>query len=274
MFYNYNILNVNDEEILYLYVSSMYEFSIELDKSNKITSLYKKISKYISDMDINFNGKKIMLVINGIIMGRLMLLSNDFNDSKKNNQYVSYKEFADIDINDNIDIIDIDSKINNFIKNELNQNNYIVSNFVKMKNNSGMVTYVDINNYIINSLSKFISPTYEIETIKSAAIIYRTKALQSLYENNYLEQDNYTHTCNLQKLWKKNFKFYYSKFKNAVEDTNNKYLLSSNYYFNFNNRNKYQIPFNSYGANMLAKKGYTYIDILGHYYPDAYLKVI
>jgi len=32
MFYNYKILELNNEEILYLYVNSMYEFSNELDK--------------------------------------------------------------------------------------------------------------------------------------------------------------------------------------------------------------------------------------------------
>lgn len=274
MFYNHNILNVNDEEVLYLYVSNMYEFSIGFDKTNKIKSLYNKISEYIKDMDINFNGKKVMLVVNGIIIGSLMLLSNNFSDTSKNNGYISYKEITDIDINDHMDVIDINSKMNNFIKDKLDQNDPIVSNFVKMKNKDGMITYVDINNYIINTTSKIIPPTYEDEALKSAVIICRTKMLQDLYENNYLNQDDYVNTSNLQKLWKKDFNFYYNKLKDAVQETNNEYLLKNNYYFKFNDREKYQIPFTSYGANILAKNGYTYIDILGHYYPDATLETV
>lgn len=274
MFYNYNILNVNDEEVLYLYVSNMYEFSIEFDKPNKIKSLYGKISEYIKNMDINFNGRKVMLVVNGIIIGSLMLLSNNFSDTSKNNRYISYKEITDIDINDHMDVIDINSKMNNFIKDKLDQNDPIVSNFVKMKNKDGMITYVDINNYIINTTSKIIPPTYEDEALKSAVIICRTKMLQDLYENNYLSQDDYVNTSNLQKLWKKDFNFYYNKLKDAVQETDNEYLLKNNYYFKFNDREKYQIPFTSYGANILAKNGYTYIDILGHYYPDATLETV
>ena len=59
MFYNYKILTVNNEEILYLYVNSIYEFSSELDYKNKEQSIFNKIKDYINVMDIKFNGKKL-----------------------------------------------------------------------------------------------------------------------------------------------------------------------------------------------------------------------
>lgn len=274
MFYNYKILDVDNEEVLYLYVNSMYEFSSELDKSNKPKSIFDKINKYIKDMDINFSGKKVMLVVNGIIIGTLVLVTNDFLNTNKKNQYISYKEIVDIDEDDNIDLIDKDNELSSFVKNNVSVNDsYIISNFVKMKNKDGLITYTDINNYIINSLSKIIPPTYEKEAIKSAAVITRTLVFQELYENDYLSDSNYN-TINLQKLWKKDFNFYFNKFKDAVEETHNQYLLSDFYYFKFDDRKKYQVPFTSYGANILAKKGYKYIDILGHYYPDARLEIV
>lgn len=274
MFYNYKILDVDNEEVLYLYVNSMYEFSSELDKSNKPRSIFDKINKYIKDMDISFSGKKVMLVANGIIIGTLMLVTNDFLNTNKKNQYISYKEIVDIDEDDNIDLIDKDNELSSFVKNNVSVNDsYIISNFVKMKNKDGFITYTDINNYIINSLSKIIPPTYEKEAIKSAAVITRTLVFQELYENDYLSDSNYN-TINLQKLWKKDFNFYFNKFKDAVEETHNQYLLSDFYYFKFDDRKKYQVPFNSYGANILAKKGYKYTDILGHYYPDARLEIV
>lgn len=274
MFYNYKILDVDNEEVLYLYVNSMYEFSSELDKSNKPRSIFDKINKYIKDMDISFSGKKVMLVVNGIIIGTLVLVTNDFLNTNKKNQYISYKEIVDIDEDDNIDLIDKDNELSSFVKNNVSVNDsYIISNFVKMKNKNGLITYTDINNYIINSLSKIIPPTYEKEAIKSAAVITRTLVFQELYENDYLSDNNYN-TINLQKLWKKDFNFYFNKFKDAVEETHNQYLLSDFYYFKFDDRKKYQVPFTSYGANILAKKGYKYIDILGHYYPDARLEIV
>lgn len=274
MFYNYKILDVDNEEVLYLYVNSMYEFSSELDKSNKPKSIFDKINKYIKDMDINFSGKKVMLVVNGIIIGTLVLVTNDFLNTNKKNQYISYKEIVDIDEDDNIDLIDKDNELSSFVENYVSVNDsYIISNFVKMKNKDGLITYTDINNYIINSLSKIIPPTYEKEAIKSAAVITRTLVFQELYENDYLSDSNYN-TINLQKLWKKDFNFYFNKFKDAVEETHNQYLLSDFYYFKFDDRKKYQVPFTSYGANILAKKGYKYIDILGHYYPDARLEIV
>lgn len=276
MFYNYKILEVNNEEILYLYVNSMYEFSNELDHDNKPKSLFNKIVNYIKDMDIHFNGKKVMLVVNGLIIGSLMLITNDFSNIDKEENYISYKEEIDTDKKDNIDIIDMDQDIKSFIKNEISTDNdgFIISNFVKMKSKDGKITYVDLNTYITNELSKVIPPTYEEEAIKSAAIITRTEVFKSLYENNYLEDNDYRDINKLEKIWKKDFNYYFSKLKDAVEETSYQYLSSNKYYFNFNTRNNYQVPFSSYGANLLAKSGYNYIDILGHYYPDAELETV
>ena len=275
MFYNYKMLEVNNEEVLYLYINSMYEFSTELDNHNKTKSIFNKITKYIKDMDIKFNGKKVMLVVNGLIVGSIILITNDFGNIDKNieNEYVSYNENIELDQNDNVDIIDIENDIKTYLKDEIQTENesYIISNFVKMKTKNGKITYVDLDNYITSKLSEIIPPTYEEEAIKSAAIVTRTIAFQELYENNYLIEDNYRTNIILKKMWGKNFYRYFNKLKNAVEETNYQYLTNNNYFFNFNIRSKYQIPFSSYDANKLAKLGYKYIDVLGHYYPGAEL---
>lgn len=263
MFYNYKILESNNEEILYLYLSSMYEFSYEIDNSNKQKSIYDKISNYINDMDIDFNGNKIMLVVGGIIIGSITIPNN--KDSKN---YIKYKEIIDFDKFDNIDIIDIDKNSNNFMKDE----RYNISNFVKMKNNNGRITYVDLNNFLISELSLLIPPSYDEEAIKSAIIITRTKVFKELYENNFLNEENYRDINALKKLWKKDFLHNLNKFKSLIIETEYQYLTNKHYYFNFNISDKYYIPFNSYNANKLAKRGYKYIDILGHFYPNAILE--
>ena len=146
MFYNYQILNVNDEEILYLYVNSMYEFSSELGETKKQETLLNKVNDYINIMDINFNGKKVMLVVNGLIIASLVLTPTVLAENNYNNQILC-KEIIDIDKEDNIDIIDINSNIRNYIENDITSDNgYIISNFVKMKDKNGKTTYMDLNN--------------------------------------------------------------------------------------------------------------------------------
>lgn len=274
MFYNYKILNVNDEEILYLYVNSMYEFSSELGENKKKENLLNKVNDYIHVMDINFNGKKVMLVVNGIIIASLILMPTVLAENINNNQ-ILYKELLDMDKEDNIDIIDINSNIKTYVENEITNNNgYIISNFVKMKDKNGKITYIDLNNYIINKLSKMIPATYEEEAIKSAAVIARTETFRDLYENNYLDEEHFRSTFKLKKMWNKNYKYYFNKLKSAVVDTSYEYLTSNNYFFYDTSRIKHFVPFSAYEANRLARQGYNYQEILGHFYPDVSLEIV
>ena len=273
MFYNYQILNVNDEEVLYLYVNSMYEFSSELGNEKKQETLLNKVNNYIHIMDISFHGQKVMLVVNGIIIASLILMPNVL--AKSNNNQRLYKEIIDIDKEDNIDIIYINSNIKNYVETDItNDNGYIISNFVKMKNKFSKITYIDLNNYITNKLSQMIPPTYEDEAIKAAAVIARTETFRDLYENNYLDEESFRNTFTLKKMWNKNYKYYFNKLKTAVIDTSYEYLTFNNYFFNNTSRIKHFIPFSAYEANRLARQGYNYQEILGHFYPDVSLEIV
>ena len=80
MFYKYEIRKINGEECLYLYISLDYEFSKEFNDNSKLNLLSKN---YIRTSNINFKGKKIYYVINGIVVKKLDLNSNKYvlNDS-------------------------------------------------------------------------------------------------------------------------------------------------------------------------------------------------
>ena len=69
-------------------------------------------------------------------------------------------------------------------------------------------------------------------------------------------------------MWNKNYKYYFNKLKTAVIDTSYEYLTFNNYFFNNTSRIKHFIPFSAYEANRLARQGYNYQEILGHFYPD------
>lgn len=265
MFYNYKILTVNDEEILYLYVNSIFEFSLELENkiNDKDTTVYNKVKNYIEIMDIDFTGKKVMLVVDGIIIGSLMLANNSLEENNRDSIF-QYKEFVDLDKDDNIEII-TDNRAT-FTSDE----DYIVSKFIRTIDKKGRVSFVSIDNCLTNILSKIIPPTYEKEALKSAAILARTTLFKELSQNNYL--DNYEENNYLKELWKSKYNSYINNLTSAVEETRNIYLENNGNFTNITE--KYKVPFSNYGANLLAKRGYNYLDILGHYYPGFLVKSV
>ena len=72
MFYNYKVLNSQNEEILYLYLNDRYEIANEFDKSN--VPLLDSINNFLKNMNINFSGDKVMLINDdGIIIASINL---------------------------------------------------------------------------------------------------------------------------------------------------------------------------------------------------------
>ncbi len=71
MITNYKIISKNNKEILYLYFDFNYEFG-NLSGIKKKTTILHQISQYIKDKKILFNGTKIILIANGIIIGSLL----------------------------------------------------------------------------------------------------------------------------------------------------------------------------------------------------------
>ena len=72
MFYNYKVLNSQNEEILYLYLNDRYEIANEFDKNN--VPLLDSINNFLKNMNINFSGDKVMLINDdGIIIASINL---------------------------------------------------------------------------------------------------------------------------------------------------------------------------------------------------------
>ena len=66
MFYKYEIINKNNEDILYLYIDMKYEFSNEF--INNDSELSRRTINFINSNKINFKGKKVYLIVNGIVV--------------------------------------------------------------------------------------------------------------------------------------------------------------------------------------------------------------
>ena len=71
MFYRYEIKSNGNEEILYLYLSLKYEFSRELVLNSKDNELSRRCNNFIKNNHINYNGSKVYLVIDGIVVKTL-----------------------------------------------------------------------------------------------------------------------------------------------------------------------------------------------------------
>ena len=102
MFSGHLIIEVNNEKVLYLFIDYNYEFADLLYKGKKEKSktIYQKIINYIKDKKIDFDGTKVFLVVNGLIIGTLILTYYSYQDQSleakvtPKYQYVEYiKDF-------------------------------------------------------------------------------------------------------------------------------------------------------------------------------------
>ena len=72
MLESYKIARSNNEEVLYLYLNVDYEFGEDLEEDD----LEKKARSYLVTHDINFNGNKIVFIVNGISTKMITIENN------------------------------------------------------------------------------------------------------------------------------------------------------------------------------------------------------
>ena len=82
MFYRYEIKNNGIENILYLYLTMNYEFSKELTNQSDDSELKRRTNNFIKNNGIQFDGKKVYLVIDGIIVKHLKYLRKRKSNKK------------------------------------------------------------------------------------------------------------------------------------------------------------------------------------------------
>lgn len=94
MFYKYEVRNINNQDVLYLYLSLKYEFSNEFIDDNNLKILSKN---FIKMNNINFHGQDVYFVIDGIVVKKLNILKN----SSINDYYSPDKFLINIKLDDN-----------------------------------------------------------------------------------------------------------------------------------------------------------------------------
>lgn len=206
VFSNYKIIN----NVLYLYVDDKCE--IGSFYSGEKESLLSKVKRYISDMKINFNGTKVVLLLSGLMLGTIYLNNMESNknyDVYKGNKYVYnikdiYYPTVDKKVDNKISEVleDVDTskagydspsyvkESKNIITNEShpeNTNKQIQDeSFASLNDNvqadlivtinrlNGEVLNLTLEDYLVGVVAAEMPASFNTEALKAQAVIART----------------------------------------------------------------------------------------------------
>lgn len=255
MFYNYKIKN----DILYLYVDDRCEIG-SLFNSDKNRSITSKVKKYIKDHKIEFNGFKVILLLSGLMLGTVYLNKNPMvnnYDVYKDNKYVYNivdKTVPDISVEEKIDDllkdaaeIKEDAEVtktvqnNNSIKKQesketsnntkddtanssiTNNNNFSTGKVITLNRTRGDVVQINLEEYLIGVVAAEMPASFNLEALKSQAIVARTYTLKLLESGRIITDDVstqvYKDNAELKNMWGNSYNTYYNRIKNAVSST-------------------------------------------------------
>ena len=199
MFYKYMVVTVDNKDILYLYLNNTEEFSRDLTEQGNWENdlnFYHKISNYLKNNDIHFNGSRISIVINDIVLAT-------------------------------IDISDYDSDHNRFVE-RLEENNDSLK-FVDLNHSNGIIETLKLEDYIFGVVSAEMPAIFHEEALKAQAVIARTYALKRLKNNLKIKDYNATQVFRnqqyLKELWQDKYEEYRDKIRKAITDTRDEVIM-------------------------------------------------
>lgn len=222
MFYKYEVRNNGKEEILYLYLTMAYEFSKELLSDTDSNEITRRTKNFIKNNGISYNGSKVYLVIDGIVVKTLDI---------KNEQ-------TDVEL----------LKESLYYANEY----YLVT--IKLDDES--LIEISLKDYLLGVLATNMIPGLEVETIKALAILYRTYAFYKMSSDKYISaSDSYAiyKPLSYYKLaWIEKYDEITNKLEEAIKDTDCLFLTY---------KNSYILPFIHFSniGQTFAKEEYPYL---------------
>ena len=191
MFYKYEIRKNNGEDCLYLYISLDYEFSNEFTDNNNLSLLSKN---YIKTNNINFKGKSVFFVVNGIVVKKLDLNSNKYvlNDSYSPDSFL-----------------------------------------INLKLDDDSLCEISLRDYLISILLSYYDENIGDEVLKSICILFNTYSYKMMKENNFiLESNDFARYINYKE-YKLNYNNYTSivkRINNIINSVSCMYVAYNNNY--------------------------------------------
>ena len=202
MFYKYEIKNNGKENILYLYLNMAYEFSKELALEANHDEITRRTKNFIKSNNINYEGSKVYLVIDGIVVKTLNInnLDDNSNDVKSAFAY--------------------------------SNDEYLVT----LKFDEKSFIEITLREYLLGSLATNMISNIEVETLKALCVLYRTYAFRQMEIDKYIDVDNgyvkYRPISYYKMIWIDNYNLILSQLDEVIDATdcifvshNNKYVL-------------------------------------------------
>ncbi len=212
MFYKYEIKNNGTEDVLYLYLSLAYEFSRELALESSDKELSRRTRNFIRNHGINYEGSKVYLVIDGIVVKSLDI-SNTSNP---------------------IEIL----KESLYYSNEY----YLVT----VRLNDDAVIELPLKEYLLGALATNIDPLCHSEVLKAISILYRTYVFNKMTNDKEISAFNdyvvFKPISYYKLVWTTDYEDNVRKLEEAIKDTdclflsyNKRYILP---FIHFSNTGK------------------------------------
>ncbi len=226
MFYNHAILEVNNEPVLYLYLNSTYEFAQDFYGENRKKTLYEKVNNYIRNSGIDFKGRRVYLVVNGIIVSSLVIDPIKYDGKQKVDEMIPFYQYVEIlsDLipnNQEIELLDTDEE------QEIN-----AGKFISLKRSNGVLQRFFLEDYAYGVICSEMPLKFEKEALKAEAVLARTYALNQEKKGETIKEQNkiqaFTDKDNLKSLYKDQFVTYMQKVKDAIKETQGEYLTYHN----------------------------------------------
>lgn len=230
------------QNVVYVYYPTEYEFGLDFDKiKTRIVGVAEKIREFAVDNISKFTNETVLLILNGVVVGTVMLTQLVTNTGTETINKTKVPSVLETKIQ-NVQTNPKDLKISNekpTIKtdtvNSINTSNLIYNNsntIIPLKLQNGNIIQIGINDYLIGVVASEMPIDFNIESLKSQAVVSRTYTLRKNSAGIVLEENSkiqkYMSEKELKEIWNDSFNNYYTKIKNAVFSTSNEVLMYNN----------------------------------------------
>lgn len=223
MFYRYEIKNNGNENVLYLYLTMSYEFSRELSNKSSDKDITRRAKNFIKNNGIQYNGTKVYLVVDDIIVKSIDITPNKEDIEILNESlYYSNKDF----------LVTLKLEDDSFIE-------------------------ISMKEYLEGAIANNMVPNLNIEVLKAMAVLFRTYAYKQMSEKKFINIHNsyvmYKHISYYKLLWYNDYDKNLEQIDQAIDSTDCIFITYNNQYI---------LPFFHVSNNGYTntKQGYPYLE--------------